>query len=103
MDSVLAQPTTQRESDRLFELLLGQRADGSFRMTPILEIWLGARIGAVKSAIDEHGEALVVTAVVIALLHKEASARAAEWTPAVRKARRWLDKQGQQFDGADLL
>ena len=93
----------QGDSDRLFELLLGQRADGSFRMTPILEIWLGSRVGAVKAAMATHGDALVATAVVVALLHKEASDRTAEWTPAVRKARRWLDRQGQQFDGAALL
>lgn len=91
------------DSDRLFELLLGQRADGSFHMTSVLEIWLGKRIGAVRTAIDQHGEALVVTAVVVALLAREASERAAEWTAAVRKAKRWLGKQGQQFDGDSVL
>lgn len=90
-------------TDRLFELLLSQQADGSFRMTAILEIWLGTRVGAVKQAIATHSEALVVTAVVVALLAKEASARQAEWTPAVRKAKRWLDKQGQEFDAGALL
>ena len=90
-------------SDRLFELLLSQRADGSFPLSKILEIWLGTRIGAVKAAIAEHGEALVVTSVVVALVGTEARSRQAEWTPAVRKAKRWLAQQAVAIDGAGLL
>ena len=68
-------------TDRLFELLMTQQADGSFRLSPVLQQWLGQRWPAVKAAAEHHGEALVATAVVVALLAQEAADRADEWVP----------------------
>jgi Ca-activated chloride channel family protein len=89
--------------DRLFELLMTQQADGSFRLSPILQQWLGQRWSAVKAAAEEHGEALVATAVVAALLAREAADRADEWGPAVAKAQHWLAHQGRYIQGEAWL
>jgi Ca-activated chloride channel family protein len=83
--------------DRLFELLMTQQADGSFRFSPVLQHWLGQRWPAVKAAAEQHGEALVATAVVVALLAQEAADRADEWAPAVAKAQHWLAQQGRRI------
>jgi Ca-activated chloride channel homolog len=83
--------------DRLFELLMTQQADGSFRLSPVLQQWLGQRWQAVKTAAEHHGEGLVATAVVVALLAQEAADRADEWSPAVAKAQHWLAQQGRHI------
>jgi hypothetical protein len=57
----------------------------------------------VKTAAEHHGEALVATAVVIALLAREAADRAEEWGPAVTKAQQWLVQQGQHMQVEALL
>jgi Ca-activated chloride channel family protein len=90
-------------ADRLFELLMTQHADGSFRLSPIFQQWLGQRWPAVKAAAEHHGEALVATAVVIALLAQEAADCADEWGPAVAKARHWLAQQGRHIQVEALL
>jgi Ca-activated chloride channel family protein len=90
-------------TDRLFELLMTQQADGSFRFSPVLQQWLGQRWPAVKAAAEHHGEALVATAVVIALLAQEAADRADEWGPAVAKAQHWLAQQGHHIQVEALL
>jgi len=74
-----------------------QQADGSFRLSPVLQHWLGQRWPAVKAAAEHHGEALVATAVVVALLAQEAADRADEWGPAVAKAQHWLAQQGHHI------
>jgi len=84
-------------ADWLFELLMTQQADGSFRLSPVLQHWLGQRWPAVKAAAEHHGEALVATAVVVALLAQEAADRADEWGPAVAKAQHWLAQQGRHI------
>jgi Ca-activated chloride channel homolog len=90
-------------TDRLFELLMTQQADGSFRLSPALQQWLGQRWPAVKAAAEHHGEALVATAVVVALLAQEAADRADEWGPAVAKAQHWLAQQGHHIQVEALL
>ena len=90
-------------ADRLFELLMTQQADGSFRLSPVLQQWLGQRWPAVKAAAEHHGEALVATAVVVALLAQEAADRADEWGPAVAKAQHWLAQQGHHIQVEALL
>jgi hypothetical protein len=90
-------------ADRLYELLMTQQADGSFRFSPVLQHWLGQRWPAVKAAAEHHGEALVATAVVVALLAQEAADRADEWGPAVAKAQHWLAQQGQHIQVEALL
>src|SRR5262249_59375547 len=89
--------------DRLFELLMTQQADGSFRLSPILQQWLGQRWPAVKAAAEHHGEALIATAVVVTLLAQEALDRADEWGPAVAKAQHWLAQQGRHIQVEALL
>ena len=84
-------------TDRLFELLMTQQADGSFYLSPVLQHWLGQRWQAVQAAAAHHGEALVATAVVVALLAREAADRADEWGPAVAKAQGWLAQQGRHI------
>ena len=90
-------------ADRLFELLMTQQADGSFRLSPILQQWLGQRWPAVKAAAEHHGEALIATAVVVTLLAQEALDRADEWGPAVAKAQHWLAQQGRHIQVEALL
>lgn len=90
-------------ADRLFELLMTQQADGSFRLSPVLQQWLGQRWPAVDAAAEHHGEALVATAVVVALLAQEAADRADEWGPAVAKAQYWLARQGHHIAVETLL
>ena len=90
-------------ADRLFDLLMTQQADGSFRLSAVLQHWLGQRWQAVKAAAEHHGEALVATAVVVKLLAQEAADRADEWGPAVAKAQRWLAQQGHHIAVEALL
>jgi Ca-activated chloride channel homolog len=90
-------------ADRLFELLMTQQADGSFRLSSVLQQWLGQRWPAVKAAAEHHGEALVATTVVVALLAQEAADRADEWGPAVAKAQHWLAQQGRHIQVETLL
>jgi hypothetical protein len=80
-----------------------QQADGSFRLSAVLQHWLGQRWQAVKAAAEQHGEARVATAVVVALLAQEAADRADEWGPAVAKAQRWLAQQGRHIEGEAWL
>lgn len=89
--------------DRLFDVLLTQQADGSFKLSAPLLAWLGARAKAAQQAAQQHGEALVATALVLALLEREALSRKDEWEGAARKARRWMDQQPAPFDGTGLV
>lgn len=90
-------------TDRVFDLLMTQKADGRFERSPLLLAWLGAdRADALARAIAQHGEPLV-TAVVIALLAREAPDRESEWRPAVSKAERWLAKQGSDPTLASIV
>jgi len=90
-------------ADRVVELLLTQRPDGAFLLSDVLRAWLGARLPRLEQAAALHGEALVVTGVVVALLAAEAADRRDEWLPAVTKARRWLSRQSSPFDPSGIL
>lgn len=86
------------DSQDLYELLLTQNVDGSFPLTDALRKWLGGRrYESLCAAVRRHGDA-IVTAVVVALLEKEAAHRYSEWAMAVRKARRFLEQSGVPFD-----
>jgi Ca-activated chloride channel family protein len=89
--------------DRLFDLLMTQQADGSFRLSEALLRWLGSRAAKVEAAAAKQGEALVATAVALELLRTEAADRADEWKPAAAKAERWLAGQGRPVEVAELL
>ena len=101
-ESVPAAPAAS--TDRMYAVLMTQKANGSFRLSPALEQWLGSVVDAVRRAAGEHGEEQVVTAVVIALLERDEEARRDEWRPAVRKARKWLQRSGvPEIDALALL
>jgi Ca-activated chloride channel homolog len=89
--------------DRLFDLLMTQQADGSFRLSAELKRWLGARAAKVEAAAAKEGEALVATAVVLELLRTEEAGRADEWKPAAAKAERWLASHARPIEVAPLL
>jgi Ca-activated chloride channel family protein len=90
-------------SDRVFELLMTQRADGSFPISRELTSWLDAETNArLREAAKAHGEAVAATALVIALLARDEPARETEWRPAVTKAKAWLAGQ-PTFDAARVL
>jgi Ca-activated chloride channel family protein len=91
-------------ADRVFDLLMTQRADGSFLRSPVLERWLGTeRSVALTEACKLHAENLVVTSVVIALLSREAADRESEWRPALAKARRFCAQQAASFDAGTIV
>ena len=85
-------PPSSDPLDRLFALLMTQNADGSFAMSLHLENWLGSRSATIKSEAKQNPA--IVTAVVLALLQKEASQHQAEWKRAATKARTYLQKHG---------
>jgi len=88
----------------VYELLMTQRADGSFPRSSVLTQWLGAaRSAALDAACKAHDERLVLTALVIALLTREAPERDSEWRPALNKAKAFCAKLGGDFDAAVLL
>ncbi|MCB9593028.1 MAG: VWA domain-containing protein [Sandaracinaceae bacterium] len=102
MDMMMADAPAEA-SDRVFDLLMTQKADGRFERSRELDAWLGGRAAALVAAIAAHGEAIACTAIVLALLEAEAPERRSEWTPAADKARGWLAKQGTTPDGSALL
>jgi len=101
----LAPPAQAHEtSDGLFDLLMTQRAEGSFALSRELDALLGsARAARVKAEVASAGETLVVTSVVVRLLEREHASRASEWRPAVDKAKAWLAKQAGKFDAQSIV
>lgn len=95
-------PPRKESTDRLYDLLLTQQINGSFLLSSVLENWLGDHADAVRSAAKKHDEALVVTAVVVLLLERDEANRADEWRAAIRKAKRYVEKNGG-FDASGLL
>lgn len=92
------------QSDRLYDLLMTQRADGSFVESPALLALLGPeRLARWTQARSGADEAIAVTSMVVRLLEREHSAREAEWRPAVRKAKAWLAKQSATFDPSVVI
>lgn len=90
--------------DRVFELLMTQKADGRFERSPTLDAWLGAsRNARLESVIATHGESIACTALVIALLEAEARDRESEWRLAVDKARAWLAANGATVDVESIV
>lgn len=90
------------EADWVFDVLMTQRADGRFERSGALDAQLGDRASELDAAVAAHGEG-VITAVVIALLEREAPEREAEWRPAVDKARRYLATLTLGFDASSIL
>lgn len=90
-------------SDRLFDLLMTQKADGRFETSAELTAWLGARADRLSDAIARHTEPVAVTALVLALLEREAEDRESEWRLAADKATAWLGDRGADVDVDTLL
>jgi len=79
--------------DLLYDLLLTQKADGSFERSSVLEQVLGAeRWREVLAAIIQKGEAVAITEAVLTYLQEKESARTGEWSAAAAKAKRFLGK-----------
>ncbi|UJR85696.1 VIT domain-containing protein [Sandaracinus amylolyticus] len=104
MDFMEAEERATESADRVFELLMTQKADGSFVRSPVLEAWLGAaRVAKLDAAIRAHGDPIATTAVVIALLELEARDRESEWRPAITKAKSWLAAKSATVDAAAIV
>lgn len=86
--------------DVLYELLLTQRADGSFALSAGLLQRLGDRADAARAQAARHGESVVATALVLRWLEDHQAARRDEWLAAATKARAWLARQAASFDAA---
>ena len=71
--------------------------------SPSVESWLGDRARRVRKETETRDEALVATAVVVALLAAEVAGRRGEWKMAMEKAKKWLAKQAEQIDGEELI
>jgi Ca-activated chloride channel homolog len=96
--------TPTAPSDRLYDLLMTQRADGTFPRSPVLAAWLGdARTQKLDAALSGTDERLVVTAVVVLLLERDCADRIGEWKPALAKARAWLSKQAASFNASPIV
>jgi hypothetical protein len=91
-------------SDPLYDILMTQRAEGSFERSAALDAWLGperaVRLTREAASSDER---IVVTATVILLLEKEHSAREGEWRAAVNKAKAWLAREASVFDASVVV
>jgi Ca-activated chloride channel homolog len=91
-------------SDPIFDLLMTQRAEGSFPSSKILLSLLGAaRERQLTQAIEKHGEVEAVTATVVLLLEEEHLDRESEWRPAITKAKAWLAKHNSSFEPKDVV
>ncbi|HBQ16837.1 MAG TPA: hypothetical protein DEF51_38785, partial [Myxococcales bacterium] len=65
-DAALHEPPV----DRVFDLLMTQKADGRFDRSAVLDAWLGAdRVAKLDAALTSHGDG-VITALVVALLER---------------------------------
>lgn len=80
-------------TDRLYDLLLTQRADGSFPMSAELRAQI-SDAPALAKLTEQHGESIVATALVLALFERDFSDRRAEWRAAADKATRFFGDAG---------
>jgi hypothetical protein len=91
-------------ADDVLQLLATQAFDGSFMLSQLL-LARTKHASTTRAAARRYGEAVVATALVLALLQRSYAARHAEWQGAADKARAWLAQQpnGSDFDAAALL
>jgi Ca-activated chloride channel family protein len=96
--------SSSEKSDALYDVLMTQRASGSFTISDALVRLLGdERAEKLRAALAGADEAVVVTSLLVAFLEREHSDRDVEWRPAVTKAKAWLAKQNTSFDPTSLL
>ena len=84
----------------LYDVLLTQKADGSFPLSRALVTLAGTTEAALKGAVGQHGEAIVATAIALAVLLRDFADQRDEWSAGAAKAQAWLDRQGNAFDAA---
>ncbi|MBI2298044.1 MAG: hypothetical protein HYU66_03675, partial [Armatimonadetes bacterium] len=92
--SISQQQASRQAAAPWEELLLLQRADGSFELAAPLDELLGRSLSELRRlapALGPQGEEVVATLLALALMRKLAAGQLALWQGAERKARRWLD------------
>ena len=98
--SASAPASRSEASDPLYDLLLLQSADGSFSRAILAHI--PGLLPKLEAAIVAHGEANVLTSLVLFILEREHRDRKDEWRAAAEKARRFLE-QLEPYDPSDLF
>ena len=88
--------------DLVLDLLMTQRADGSFRISNAFRELLAEQLDAIEAAIDAGDEATVITAVIVQYLELHESDHYHEYRSALKKAKDWLRGQ-ENFDAAGIL
>ena len=96
-----APPPPPASVDHLFDVLMTQRADGSFARSAALDAWLGPeRSKRLAVALAGSDERVAITALVLHELQRAHADREDEWRPAAAKARAWLATQPAKFDAS---
>ncbi len=81
-------------SDSLYDVLLTQKANGSFALGAEISTLIGVEnYAALEAAKGAQDATLLATSAVVFWLENRASERRGEWSAAVTKARGWLAKQ----------
>jgi Ca-activated chloride channel family protein len=90
-------PSGPNAGPDLYDLLLTQRADGSFPLGETLFTLTKSAKDELRRASIEHGEAVVATTIALQILVEGFADREDEWRAAANKAQRWLDSKGSTF------
>lgn len=104
-DGFLAEEASADALDVVFELLMTQRADGSFGWSSAFEAFVGDAdaVDAARTLASRFEPRVVVTAYVVAWLQRFHSARAAEWRAASAKASSWLAAQADTDEAQQAI
>ncbi|HOT01631.1 MAG TPA: VIT domain-containing protein [Acidobacteriota bacterium] len=98
-------PTKQDPSSWYLDLLLHQRADGSFPLNDALAGWANRSLAELRDwarrlePAGPEAETILATALALALLELKAHANVATWKSAAAKARAWLGPHPASVDG----
>jgi len=104
-----AKPPTKRDpSSWYLDLLLLQRADGSFPLNDALAGWANRSLAELRDwarrlePAGPEAETILATALALALLELNAHANVATWKSAAAKARIWLGPHPASVDGVPV-
>ncbi len=101
-------PTKQDPAIWYLDLLLHQRADGSFPLNDALAGWANRSLAELRDwahrlePAGPEAEMILATALALALLELNAHANVANWKPAAAKARTWLGRHAATVDGVPV-
>ena len=101
-------PTKQDPAIWYLDLLLHQRADGSFPLNDALAGWANRSLAELRDwarrlePTGAEAETILATALALALLELNAHANVATWKPAAAKARAWLGRHAATVDGVPV-